>query len=699
MSDVTVRLRALDGTWEVCGADRARGVWPENVNGIRADQWGSKTVGFDLRRDPKALWPDIAAFTRVQIDIDGVHRWSGRVSQTPVRDDLDSVISVQCEGTQAHLDDDLYERVYVHTRLSEWKDARSVPDAHLGAAYACAAGQVSADGAITLTFPNDQAVVNNATVQVSLDLGESRAERVVIGLDLSNNSGDATVRLYGSNAAGEAQRAYDLGDLTTGASVLNNAGTPNSLRATFSTPVRYVMIALQWTGASATPTADVWARVTSALVCADTAYETGDVSVLKTDQIVKDALTSGTMLFSTDTSLVAAGTFNLPEFAPAEPRTPRQVWEAADAFEDRLKQIDLLDRPVYRAKPTVPIVEVGAWSAMSFEDASANDGSEVYSRVIVKATQPDGTPLRVVRSQAQQPGVATSPTADVAFSNASFTTDTTDWVPAPPAASYITRDTTAGRFDSSPAAGRWDGDGSLGQLDTFDRIDGVMTGTFRRGKTYIITARLKSSVMRGVSARIYAAGSGGQVTSSEAVWSTTSTYGPYTLTWSPPEDCTADFLSIVAGPGDGYMLLDTFSVDEARPTLVERQGFQRTKVLDVSFTLTTAAATQLADLWLRAHQRTPFKGTVKLTGHGSVRDILTGMPLPVDALLGMTGEMIRFTDRIDPDTGAVGRDARIAEVSIDPDTEEATVTLDNSRAGFDALLARLDVVLGQNQSR
>ena len=73
--------------------------------------------------------------------------------------------------------------------------------------------------------------------------------------------------------------------------------------------------------------------------------------------------------------------------------------------------------------------------------------------------------------------------------------------------------------------------------------------------------------------------------------------------------------------------------------------------------------------------------------------------MPVDALLGMTGEMIRFTDRIDPDTGAVGRDARIAEVSIDPDTEEATVTLDNSRAGFDALLARLDVVLGQNQSR
>ena len=698
MADVTVRLKALDGTWEVCGADRARGVWPENVSGIRADGWGSKTVGFDLRRDPKAIWPDIAAFTRVQIDVDGVLRWSGRVAQTPVRDDLDSVISVQCEGMQAHLDDDLYERIYAHTRLADWKDARSVPDAHLGAGYACAAGQVSTDGAITLTFPKDTAVVSNSTVQVTLDLGASRASRVVVGLDLSNDSADATVRLYGSNAAGEAQRAYDLGDLTTGASVLNNAGTPNSLRATFTTPVRYVMIALQWTGASATTTADVWARITSALVVADTAYETGDVSILQSDDVVLDAVSRGTILLSSDRSKVAAGTFNIPEFAPSEPRTPRQVWEAADAFEDRLKKIDLQDRPVYAAKPTTPVVEVGAWSAMSFEDASANDGSEVYSRVIVVGTQPDGSPLRVERTQAQQPSAVFDLAGAPQISNPSFDTDAASWTSS--AGGTKTRDTTAGHYDTSPAGLRWD---KTGASDAFTAsyvslLGNYGSGTFYAGITYVAEIKVKAGAAGGTLDVLFGAT---YDYASATVTPGTGGFSTCRVTWTPLATVPASSVTLglnTRGVG-GWYYLDSVLTYATRPTIVERNNFRRTKTLNVSFTLTTAAATQLGDLWLRAHQRTPFKGTVKLTGHGAIRDILTGTPLPVDALLDMTGELIRFTDRIDPDTGAVGRDARIAEVSIDPDTDEATVTLDNTRAGFDALLARLDVVLGQNQSR
>ena len=77
--DVSVRLQSLDGVWEVCGSDHARGIIPENVE-LRSDQWGSSRATFDLRRNPKEFWPDIGAFTPVEIEIGGARVWSGRGS-------------------------------------------------------------------------------------------------------------------------------------------------------------------------------------------------------------------------------------------------------------------------------------------------------------------------------------------------------------------------------------------------------------------------------------------------------------------------------------------------------------------------------------------------------------------------------------------------------------------------------------------
>ena len=56
-----------------------------------------------------------------------------------------------------------------------------------------------------------------------------------------------------------------------------------------------------------------------------------------------------------------------------------------------------------------------------------------------------------------------------------------------------------------------------------------------------------------------------------------------------------------------------------------------------------------------------------------------------------TGELIHFSDRVDPDSGAIGRNGRIASVTYNPATDVATVALDNSRADFDALMARLAI--------
>lgn len=47
-----------------------------------------------------------------------------------------------------------------------------------------------------------------------------------------------------------------------------------------------------------------------------------------------------------------------------------------------------------------------------------------------------------------------------------------------------------------------------------------------------------------------------------------------------------------------------------------------------------------------------------------------------------------------PDTGDHGRDGRIASVKYDPAADQATVTIDNTRAIYEALVARLAVVTG-----
>ena len=71
------------------------------------------------------------------------------------------------------------------------------------------------------------------------------------------------------------------------------------------------------------------------------------------------------------------------------------------------------------------------------------------------------------------------------------------------------------------------------------------------------------------------------------------------------------------------------------------------------------------------------------------------MPVAAEQMLLRTGELIRFSDRIDPDTGAQGRDGKIVEASYKVDDNSVELTIDSSRAGFEALLNRLGVVLGQ----
>ena len=685
--DVSVRLQSLDGVWEVCGSDHARGIIPENVE-LRSDQWGSSRATFDLRRNPKEFWPDIGAFTPVEIEVGGVAVWSGRVSETPVRDSTDSVISVQCEGWQAHLDDDLYERIYVHTNLTEWKDVRSDPGCDL-TTYIAAGNVTSTDGVLVVGWTGGTPVPAYARAGAGLDLGpNSVGKRIIIDYTWTNGTGSAIqylAVLSGFTGVGSSTSVQTVYNAIPG-------GASGTISQTLTTASRYIWIGVYNSGGAFTPTADLALRVTSVQVFADTAYESGNASVLKGDVVVKDALSRASVLLSADRTQIATGTFNIPEFAPSEPRTPRAVWEAVDAFEDRYKKITVDKVPVYKAKPTYPEVEVGAWSGMEFEDSAANSGDDVYSRVIVTGDQPNGTPLRITRSQSQQTGALYTAVSSPAFTNPGFETNTTGWTATN---STITRDTAV--FDAGVASGRWDNTGASDNLDTDDTIAATLTGTFRAGVTYLIQWRMRASA-NTTSWLNVTLGTATDSTYTYAIDTPAGSFKTHQIAWTPTTTVTSGValtLTNVILRFGVYYYIDECSVKTSTQTIVDRRGFQRTKQLSTSFMLTASAAKQIADKWLLSHKTTPFKGKAKLTGNDAIRDITSGRPVAPEQMLLRTGELIRFSDRIDPDTGAQGRDGKIVEASYKVDDNSVELTIDSSRAGFEALLNRLGVVLGQ----
>src|ERR1041384_4599882 len=61
-----VRLKALDGMWETVGADRLRGVRAEGLS-ASANRWGSDTCRFTLKRPPGGVFPDLTAFTPIEV--------------------------------------------------------------------------------------------------------------------------------------------------------------------------------------------------------------------------------------------------------------------------------------------------------------------------------------------------------------------------------------------------------------------------------------------------------------------------------------------------------------------------------------------------------------------------------------------------------------------------------------------------------
>jgi hypothetical protein len=422
-----------------------------------------------------------------------------------------------------------------------------------------------------------------------------------------------------------------------------------------------------------TPGSDETLKVTRAFVFGEAAYESGGASAFTADVAIGDALDRATMLLSADRSGIQRPSFAIDDLAPDEERSPREIAEGVNAFHNWVLKLDVDDRPIFRPRPTAPLVEIGEWQGADLVDASGNSGAEIYNRCIVRGVGSDGTPVVVERTAGQQPGAIAMPTSSPAPSNPGLDVNTAGWSAL---SGSLTRDTS--NFHSSPASLNFD-----------VHVSGALVGSFVAGVAYQLAFWVYVTSLGAVTAIF------GDVTTGDAapleLHPAARTWTQVVLSWTPTRttaSVTLD-LRIFAGTAN----VDDLALGVVRPTLVDRRNFRRTFVLKPGFKITPGSGRQLADTFLAAHRTTPYRGSCRIVP-GGARYVLGGSSPHPSALLTMTQEMLRLSHRVDPDTGGAGRSATIDTVTYTHRDEASDVDLDDPRGNFDALMARMAEVQG-----
>src|SRR5581483_5393278 len=271
-------------------------------------------------------------------------------------------------------DNKAFQRSWVHSKLGDWVDARSLLATDL-AFWTQAWTVESGQGVLTLGLPIGASAASGTACGVVLDLGQSDAKRVIlkisgggapVGWQVLLRAGDSVVGAGVSTVA--ADESYTLA---------NGLPTTTTIyRQTLTSNRRYLQILLvNNSGVTGNGAASTFIRVESAQIFRSTAYESGDASILTADVPIKDVLAFCPLL-STDTSQIQAGSFQIPDFAPDGAKTPREIVDAANAFENWITMVDEQFRLVFKAKPSAAAAANGARSGMSFQDGSSNSLAE-----------------------------------------------------------------------------------------------------------------------------------------------------------------------------------------------------------------------------------------------------------------------------------------------------------------------------------
>ena len=810
-TDAVVRLQTLSSQWETCGSDRLRGIVPEGIQ-LQANAYGPDTASFTLRRDPSAIWPDLQAFTPVEIEIGGVVVWDGFINQTPTTDSEGGSVGINCKGWQYHLDDDSFEKTWIHSSLPDWKPISSFTN-YDPTRFPPTSAVTVGDGAITLGWGTGNFIVNNTFSAIVLDLGpDNKATGLSVSWEVPDtgvtgsvtNSTSGNIKVFGRAGSGVASLATVSNDAWSSSYMKANKDTC-TLSGAFPTPARYVMVALGFVGSTtpsgssvnysikikeiivttdstvtranypqktispqtptypatgqvtlATSTAhgfavDDWVSVASVLpvgynqtykVLAVPSSTTFTVSTSVTgnttssgfvNKAVQPTVTASDVvssvlakapLLSQSTHQIEDTTFAIPSVGSIDgAQTPREYIETVNSYHDNIVKVAPGSRElIFKAQPVDPTFSIGRWGGATFEDASAASSEEIYNKVIVEGDGPDGSKLRVTRYAGMQETALGRTGIQSSIYNGTFV--------GPSTSGWSATDSAALTTVTTPVIGT--AQPSLQWKPNSSTVYATLTGafnlgssrfTFKAGTTYTLSFTMASYFSYfpniGFQPKVDFGALGG---TDYATLPSSQTLGvgnmaapssaplndlSVSVTWTPltdtadtavsvklTNDAPLDFTTL----GTDFYLIDDVNVTSSTATLVDKYQFFRTKRLQVNAPVTVATAQELGDAFLATHMTTPLKGSVSVTA-GGIRDYLAGDSVHPSQLLLEVGEKIHLSHRIDPDTGAQGRDGDIAQVSYDHTSQTAQVSIDNQRTRFEAFLARLAVVTNNRLGR
>lgn len=671
----TIILRSEAGDWMAIGSDQRRGLWHEGLS-CAADRSGPSTCSFVLHRDPTVPWPDLAPFNVGEVWIAGELVWGGRMREAPGQSGARSSITFAGSGWQSHLDDDLVSLGWVHTRMADWVDATSFPGM---SEVVTGRGTVSLGGGELLIGAGQGVTLqsNSTFARVTLDLGPHHPGAMAAWIEFSMDPVDALTEAY--------LQGHDARETTAGASTVGaisawnmTSGVRYTRGGTFDRPRRCVSwgIYRPALGDHATTRPHIY-RIHRVAVATDASYLSSGVSTLTASQVVRSVAQAGaTPGLNPDTSGIEPTTFAIPHYWPEGHSSPRELMAPVNAFHDYDLGVDAHRRIFFRAPPTVASLEVGAWSGVEFADASAGSGEDIYTRAIVQAQDSLGQSVTVIRTAATAaPDLARIVPVD-GFPAGDFELGSTGW--------------TLSNMIRSNAYGAYGGAWAITNNAQPAAASATATGLVP-GWVYILRYHWLRRLAAGsgpigastvvIDGRVYNPGTN----SAFDVWD------PVAIPFVASGPTATIEIRTQHHTTGGY-LIDGIRVEFPEVNSVDRHRFSRASRLPISAPLTVAAAEALGDVWLRNHITTPFKGSLTVVGSSGVREAVSGAPVHPAHLLLRHGALIRHTGMADPDTGAWGRNGRIASVSYSGGT--ANVELDNERGRLDALISRYAALAG-----
>jgi hypothetical protein len=390
-----ILVKPLGAGWEPMGGGWiAPGRRPYNVTHSHIAPGGPGDLSFLLNRPTNRRYNDLQPGCQIAGSVLGSVVWAGQiVSAEP---DGAGVWRVDARGPVRHLQEDVtLDKAWVISDMRRWQDMRSYSLSGFGNVNEPSRVEV---GNGVATFQNGNGSVlkaNSSQGEIVLDLGPNNVAKRIVLTYTSTTGWAATDLLFA--------RTNDIPEWMTGsgfdafspAIVNGSAGT--TLSGTFSTGKRYVIIFPFRNGAGGTWGADVALTITSILVFTDTAYESGNASILKASTVASTvAAIADTDVVSTSTAGISATTNNLPEFYTDGYQSAYDVIERANVV-DRSEwgyTPSLKPEFFYRAQQTgVPLYVARSVDAQRV--GSTGVLGDIYNAVRVSYTDAAGTPAQV----------------------------------------------------------------------------------------------------------------------------------------------------------------------------------------------------------------------------------------------------------------------------------------------------------------